>query len=550
MCTSRHFHGWLAGFAALVLLAAVPAPAAAGAAQDAVIAAKRIDGLLAGELFHNEQDDDAAVDMAPLADDETFLRRVTFDLVGELPTVEELTAFALDPSPRKRKAVVERLLADPRYGRQWARYWRDVMLYRRNDDRAMLTSASVVKYLSEAFNENRPWDEIARDFITARGSLSEDGRTALLAAQWNETVGRAAEVSRILLGVQIQCAQCHDHKTDRWKREQFHHMAAFFPRMRIRPVRVDGKRRGFEMVSVDKMPRRRRGGEIEYRMPDLENPTAPGKRMQPVFFLTGQKIDFGVSDAERRERLADWLTSDDDPWFAMAFVNRIWGELVGEGFYEPVDDIGPDRTSSAPQTSQFLASRFAAHGYDIKWLFRTITATEAYGRESRPRRNAEQTPFTACCTQRLRADELFNALTSALDIDEEIPRRGNRRLPAARAAARSPRGQFNRIFDFDPSLPREEVTGSIPQALALMNTSVIERQLRAKPGSILGRLLDDTSDNEQVVLELYLRTLAREPSDAELKTSLDYIKQVGNRKEAFEDLLWALINSTDFLHRE
>ncbi len=195
-------------------------------------------------------------------------------------------------------------------------------------------------------------------------------------------------MSRIFLGIQIQCAQCHDHPTDRWKREQFHELAAFFPRIAVRPVRVDGKRRSFEVVSFDKgnsKKRRPRGGNLEHHMPDLEHPEETGKLMQPVFFVTGQKLDAGVPDAERRETVADWMTSRENRWFAKAFVNRMWSELVGRGFYEPVDDIGPDRQCSAPKTLNYLSNRFAANKYDVKWLLATITSTEAYGRQSRSR---------------------------------------------------------------------------------------------------------------------------------------------------------------------
>jgi len=506
-------------------------------------AARVVDRLLNKELFDGQSPD------VPLVDDEMYLRRVTLDIIGDLPTPGAVTAFTLDPASGKRDAAVQRLLESEHYGQNWARYWRDVILYRRAEDRALIVANPLTIYLTEALNENRSWDSIARDFITAKGDIREDGRTAIIAAQEGKTEETTAEMSRILLGIQIQCAQCHDHMTDRWKREQFHELAAFFPRIALRPVN-DGLRRTLMVVAQDAAPRRPKGDDgrraaAEHFMPDLENPSADGSIMSPKFFLTGMSVDLGTPDADRRGRLADAIA--ENPWFAKAVVNRLWAEMVGEGFYEPIDDLGPDKTPSAPATIEYLSEQFVASGYDLKWLFRTIAASEAYQRESRARRNANQKAFTANCPQRLRADQLYNALTQALAV-EELADRGpgaGRRgyLPGG------PRTAFNDTFGFDPSLPRDEVKGSIPQALAMMNAPQLNRLIEADRSSMLGRLLESTKDNELVVIELYLRCLAREPRDRELQTSLSYVEEVGDRKEAFEDLLWALINSTEFLHR-
>ncbi len=245
-------------------------------------------------------------------------------------------------------------------------------------------------------------------------------------AQMASPEDTTAEVSRIFLGIQIQCAQCHNHPTDRWKREQFHELTAFFPRMAVRPLK-QGEQRSFEVVSVDR-ERKNEGknkpkrGHLEHHMPDLKHPEDEGKLMRPVFFVTGQKLAVGATDNERREKIAEWITSRNDRWFAKAFVNRMWAELVGHGFYEPVDDMGPDRACSAPHTLDFLAERFAGSGYDVKWLMRVITATEAYQRDSHSRYEADEAPFAANCPQRLRADQLFNSLAEVLGFDEVGPR--------------------------------------------------------------------------------------------------------------------------------
>jgi hypothetical protein len=230
----------------------------------------------------------------------------------------------------------------------------------------------------------------------------------------------------------------------------------------------------------------------------------------------------------------------------------MWAELVGEGFYEPVDDLGPGRTCSAPKTMELLAGQFAEHGYDIKWLFTTIVATEAYQRESLARRNPDETPFLASCTQRLRADQLYDAVNTALGIQERPDRLAGGYGPAQlRGNLRSPRFQFSQAFGFDPSEPRDEIAGSIPQALLLMNAPSVNTAIDGRStATVLGTLLAETKDDTDVALELYLRFLAREPSDAELANVLDYVRQTGNRTQAFEDLTWCLLNSAEFLHKK
>lgn len=532
--------------------------------------ADQVDAMLAQELFNGlarEDQTDAASasapasstaptqSLAPRTNDQAFLRRVSLDLVGELPNSGDVISFVFDSNPTKRQELVDRLLADERYGVNWGRYWRDVIFYRRSDDRALQAAPACEQYLTEQFNAGTSWDKVATAFITATGILQEQGAAGIIASQMGQTEEITAEVSRIFMGVQIQCAQCHDHPTDRWKRQQFHELAAFFPRIGLRPVQT-GMRRSFEIISEDReRPMRRkmnqgRRGDLEHFMPDLKDPSSQGTQMTPVFFVSGQKLAAGASDLERRQALASWLTSSEDPWFAKAIVNRIWGELVGEGFYEPVDDLGPDRKCSAPQTMDYLAAQFVAAHYDLKWLFRTIVATQAYQRESRPRRNPEQIPFTANCSQRLRSDQVFNVLLNALGVDGPLMRREKRQKGDGPRGFGGPRFQFSIVFGYDPSERRDEIGGSIPQALMLMNSPILNRGLNGRnPGSSLGKLLASTTDNEQVTLELFLRCLAREPSDAELATCLEYVRTSSDRVTAFEDLFWSLLNRTEFLHR-
>jgi hypothetical protein len=486
--------------------------------------------------------------VAPITGDQAFLRRASLDLVGELPTPGEITAFCLDPSSDKRAKLVARLLADERFGRNWARYWRDVILYRRSADQALLVAGALQEFLSRQFNGRPRWNEIARAFLTAQGEAAEKGETGLFMAHLGAPVEVAAETSRIFLGIQIQCAQCHDHPTDRWKRQQFHEFVAFFPRVSVR--RKPTQPPSFELTSFDFGPQRRRPGAmtgrgaLEHFMPDLKDPASQGTLMTPVFFATGQKLATGATDVERRRTLADWLTSPGNPWFARAFVNRVWAELVGEGFYEPIDDIGPDRRPSAPQTADYLCREFVAHDHDVKWLFEAIAGTAAYQRESRPRRSPDEVPFAANVAYRLRADQLLDSLALATGVSfDRVRQDGPRPGPGLRGG---PRFQFVRQFGYDPSVRRDEVTSTVPQALAMMNSPLVNGAARQ---GIVNKVLAGSPDDEGVARELYLRCLAREPSEAELAVCTDHVKSSGNRREALEDVFWSLVNSEQFLYR-
>jgi hypothetical protein len=559
---------------------------------------------------------------APIAgkcSDEDFLRRVSFDIAGTAPSSSEMTLFGLDPDPSKRSKVVDRLLASKEYAENWTRYWRDVILMRATDPRSNLVRKSFEPWMAEQLQKNVSWDKIVTEILTATGEVEEVGDTILVMAQAGEADEVASEASRIFLGIQIQCANCHDHPSDQWKREQFHQFAAFFTRIRLQQRNMpigfdvgsvqpggDGMRDRFlaslenpeqlfrildrnrdgkitkeeasrgpggggpgqfariiELADTDKdgavtveelkkMPRpeaRPGRGSEEYFMPDLEHPTAKGTKIDPQFFVNNAKPGTGLSDADRRDKVSKYITSRDNPWFARAFINRIWYELVGEGFYMPVDDLGPEREAKYPAALEALRAGFVANNYDIQWLFKAITATETYQRKIRPRDASQSTPaFASATPSRLRADQLFDAVLNALGINEaSLPNPNRFGGPGAqRLGDRSPRGQFHSLFGTDPSTLPEDVTGTVPQALFMMNDSTIAGQLRGSGGTRLAGILNKFSNDKDALTELFINVHAREPSAAELKTCQDYIHQVKNRSEAFEDILWSLLNSTEF----
>jgi hypothetical protein len=529
-----------------------------------------LDALVAARLTKAHPD----VKPAPLTSDAEFVRRAYLDVAGVPPTLAQLRAFAADRSKDKRAKLIDDLLASPDYGRNWSRYWREVIQFRASNATAQQIRYDLLEnWLAEQFDRDRPWDEIVAEMIRAEGRTDENGAASFSAAHSASAVQLAGEASRVFLGVQIQCAECHDHKTDSWKREEFHELAAFFAGGRMqRVVKPEpGVRAAF---AVTQAPRAR------YTMPDLADPTK-SIPVKPKFFLASnkaEKIPDGLTPAQLRELAASYITGQDDPWFARAYVNRIWTVLMGEGFYEMVDDIGPEREVDGEEILFPLADQWRAGGYDVRWLFRTLLNTEAYQRRAKSSSSpAGLTQLAAVCPSRLRADQIFEALAQALDLPrpdadaDSSPRNGNvvqasagkpkNAKKAAEAAGlagavdkkarqtASLRQPFGKLFGVDPSLLPDDVLGTIPQALFLMNAPIVHARTQARPGTPLGRILAKSSGDREAVDSLYMLVLSRKPNPKELAVVGEYLAKSDDRKEAFEDVYWSLVNSTEFLSR-
>jgi hypothetical protein len=430
---------------------------------------------------------------APPASDEVFLRRVSLDLTGKLPTPDAVRDFVADSHPAKRAKRIDELLASDDYARNWARYWHDVLLYRSTVNPKKIDAGKLEDWLAEQFAKDRGWDKIAAELVMADGKKPEVGPDNFLLAQDNSPTQMASETARVFMGVNLQCAECHDHPFDRWKREQFHEMAAFF-------------------------------AKDKYYMPDAKDP-AQKTEMKPRFLL-GETPRTKLSGDDKRIAVAAYLIYNPrNYWFARAYVNRLWNELFGDGFYR-VDSLGPDNEVMYPMVVNRLSAAFRAMEFRPRWLFRTIMNSEAYQRETRTPESASDR-FAALRPTRLRGDQVADAVEQALQ--------GTKARDRVRAE-----------FGYDPSLPQEDLDGSIQQALILMNNRAIQARVSKSGGSLVPELLKLKS-NEELVRELYLRVLARQPSEAERARVLAYFKSIGNRSDATEDLVWVLLNSAEFL---
>lgn len=479
-----------------------------------------------------------ASDLADVVTDEQFLRRVSLDLIGRQPTPEELSTYLLDASDTKREDLVERLLASPEFGTNWASYWSDVIGYRvPPPELTFLDYTLFEQWLANRINQNAPWDETVRMVLTASGKVKDHPEATFVGFHEADTTRLAAETARVFLSLQIGCAQCHDHPFDEWKREQFHELAAYFVRSSAKMPWNDSG----EIEVKDK-------GKGEYEMPNVADPTKKGTMMVPAF-LTGSKLEKGKTDLERRTELANMVTSRDNPWFAKAYVNRVWGRLMGRAFYEPADDMGAGNEPQLREVHKPLTDHFIASGFDAKSLFRTIINSHAYQQRLVRQPSTSESPYAAGRTTKLRGDEVFLSLVTAIDLPnvtppKEAPSKAIRFPPPPK----STKDVVAEVFGFDPSLRPDDISRTLGQAMLLMNNDQLQAQISANPESrtVLSRLLVAEPDNAKVIGQLFQLVLARHPNEAEVKIALQHLSSQSSRGEAFEDLLWSLINSAEF----
>jgi hypothetical protein len=444
---------------------------------------------------------------AKVVDDVTFLRRLSLDLTGVSPTPEKIRAFTNDKDPKKRSKVIDQLLDSEAYSRKWARYWRTVVFHDSSAQKNRVNPDAFEEWLFTEFQAGTSWDRIVGEMLSAspqkqKGKQDKDngweqdtGSNNFVLACENKPEIIAAQSARIFMGLSIGCAECHDHPFDDWKREQFHEMAAFFS---------PGK----------------------YYMTDQDDPDKKSE-MQAAFLL-GEQPPPNLPAGQRRVVVAAYMIyNPDNYWFARAYVNRIWNELIGDGFYA-VDSLGPDKDVVHQLIANRLGYTFRAGGFDTTSLFRTICNTKTYQREIRTIDESADL-FTAVRPTRLRPFEVADELERVLGADMKPIRKG-----------------VEKAFEYNPSIPQRDLEGSIQQALLLMNNSQIQNKL-AKGD--LKKQLAGIPKNPETIEAAFLGVLARKPTPEETERYTKFIKSVGNRSEAIDDLLWVLLNSAEFTTR-
>lgn len=467
-------------------------------------------------------------------DDVTFLRRVSLDLIGRQPSLDEYRVFLANESDGRREQAIDRLLSSETFGQNWGNYWSDVMAARQPVPQLTYLNYKPFRaWLAQQFNTEAGWDETVFRMLTPIGLIGDGPAGSFVGFHQGERNKLAGETARVFLGVKIACAQCHDHPFVDMPQETFHGMAAFFARTSVKLPWNDSNQIAISSSSKGehKMP----GGKSE---------------MQPTVYR-GDSYKLGLPDLERREKLAYWVVHSDNPFFARSFVNHVQARLMGRGFFDPIDDLGDNATPLNPDAHEALAQHFVASGFNAKDLFRVIVSTRTY-QSQQPLDAINRKEFTGATAKKLRGDEVFDSLVAAIElpnIDKKVKAStGATRFPPP---PKSTRDLVNEAFSFDPSTRDELVTRTMTQAIFLMNNDQIHQQIDAKSEStMLAKLLKDESNNQLVVDSLYARVLARQPTDSERKIVLGHVASVKNRGAAFEDVLWSLLNSAEFTTRK
>lgn len=492
----------------------------------------------------------AGIAPSPIADDSEWLRRVYLDLAGHVPPVEEVERFLADRSSDKRVRLVERLLDHPDFARHWGTVWTNLLVGRtqgRDVDREGLE-----RFLRQGFGENRPWNEMVAELVTAEGSPEENGAAGFLLAHLNnEAVPATAVTARVFLGMQVQCTQCHNHPFNDWQQSQFWDLNAFFKQTAA--IDVPGANGGRSRKLVTKAVE----GPLYYE-------TRQGLMRVAYPRFEGEPVDSGPG-TNRRAALAQLMSAGDKPQLAVAFVNRLWALMFGYGFTNPVDDMGPHNPPTHPALLDRLAREFVASGFDTRQLIRWITASRAYQATSRiTEANSADDPergeaplFSRMYARPMSPEQLYDSLVVATR-----PRvAGGPDWREAHLRRREWLAQFIHDFGTEENDEATSFGGTVPQALMLMNGELTAGATSARRGTFLAEALAEPTGDAEKIRKLWLAALSRYPTPEEQASVRRLLRtetrEPNNRRAAaspaavaqgLEDLFWALLNSSEFVH--
>lgn len=519
----------------------------------------RIDPLLPADAKHDPSEVAAAIDRhvndflaaaklspAELSDDQEFLRRLYLDLTGCVPTAEQATAYLNDQDPHKRAKLIDALLASPRFGEQFGRTWRDWASPAElpSDDNAGTQPHQQAnefgQWLGKKVAAGEPWDRIAREILTVQGEFKSQPQVIFfgLAGIGGKTSadGSARAVASLFMGVQLQCAQCHDDPYRAWSQQEHWSLAAFFGRMQG----------DFSKIENGKGPAPAPG--------KIEIPSTAFKRAGtsvPASFLGGQVLT-DVKDDELRPRFADWLVAKDNSYFSRAFANRLWFYFFARGIVNPIDDLRELNPPSHPGLLQLLANEFAASNYDVKHLVRCICLSQAYQRSSylpvdvkEETRQALTIAFGRMPLRMMTADMLLDSFKLAYGEEKEFDLRsaGKDSTTGMAATVQNAYLEFRRKFSANEE-DATDFTHGVSQMLTLINhprllagSKTLDAQLKSKP----------ETTPEEAIDWLYLSTLSRRPTAQETAESLAFVKQSQDSQTGYRGLLWTLVNRSEFI---
>jgi hypothetical protein len=503
---------------------------------------------LAGWQNQNFIDEHAAakfrelgIEPSPLCDDATFIRRAFLDCIGTLPTPDQTRAFLADGSPEKRTKLVDRLLGltgDPAldlyndsYAAWWSLKWSDLL---RNSSAELGEQGmwAMHNWIRESMRTNKPLDKFVRELISARGSIYTTGPANYYRIHRDPPM-LAEATAQLFLGVRLECAKCHHHPFEKYSQDDYYGMAAFFARTGTKNSEEFGLFGREQVVMV------RDSGDV--RHPRTNQVVAP------------KPLDAPPADhpLDRRVPLADWLTAKENPLFARSVANRYVGYLLGRGLVEPVDDMRSTNPPTNPPLLDALAAHFAASGYDLKQLVRAIMTSRLYQLDSQPTEaNAADSKFYSHYhVKRLAAEPLLDAI----DAVTAVPTK-HRNLPLGTRAIELPDAEYPDYFLNTFAKPRRVSVcecerlpdPTLAQALHTLNGDGLVLKIRDAKSRVT-RLVAAQTPHDDIVSELYLAALSRPPSETELAASRELLAEAPSKPEFYQDLLWALINSKQFL---
>lgn len=497
---------------------------------------------------------------SPVCDDTTFLRRAYLDLLGVIPTAETARRFVAEADPGKRAKLVEALLQRGEFADFWALKWADLL---KIEERQLDHQGMTVfhRWIREGVAANKPLDQFARELIAARGSTYQNP-----AANWwranREPVIRAESTARVFLGTQINCAQCHNHPFERWTQDDYYGWTALFARLDYKIVSNARK---------DKSDTREFNGDqiVQFKKSATVINQRTGKPAEMRFL--GAEVPEVTAERDEMQALADWLAHS--PMFARTQVNRVWFNLFGRGLVEPVDDFRASNPASNPELLDTLTKEFVAHGYDLRWLIRTITNSQTYQLSAGPGSDAtanggaatnaaDELNFSHGVVRRLGAEQLLDSMSKVLAAPLHVPD-----WPEATRLAQVPEGRkhyhpittdldrFELTFGKPPRLVASECERTneptVGQAVQLLSGSVVQ-DLLTRPDNRLSTWLNEMESQSELISEMYWATLNRPPTDVETQKMEDHLakaKTAEERRRAAEDAMWALLNSKEFMFR-
>jgi hypothetical protein len=473
-----------------------------------------------------------------LCSDQEFIRRTYLDVCGILPTGQEVRTFLDSKDANKRAKLVDALLERPEYADFWTLKWSDVLRSTRKTIK--IKGAQVFhEWLYNHIRNNTPFDQMTRELLTGSGSTFSNPAANYYRIARDPT-SLAETTAQLFFGVRMQCAKCHNHPFERWTQDDYYSTAAFFSQVKLRKDYLEGE------------PKKKDGAEYVYiaRSGEVVQPRR-GAVIAPKFL--GGPVPKIAPGTDRRKVLADWLTTTDNQFFAKSVANRIWFHVTGRGIVDPVDDFRDSNPSANDALLNALAQDFAKNHYDVKHLLRTILNSRTYQLSAQTNKfnKDDNKYFSHAVTRLYTAEQLFDAICAVTEIPEAFPG-----MPAGTRAVQLPDGEVNNAFLKTFGQPARELAcecereseSNLAQALQLINGPAVNDRLR-NPNNRLGKLLAKKLPDGEVLNELYLVALARLPLPGEVTVCIDQLQRSVDRRRGWEDIMWALINSKEFLFR-